>query len=108
MNKVIDDLEKLTNVKNSTLMNMLSCINYIILDDVIEQTSIGNDVIELDVGIGVLSIYLIDDTLEYSFKPSQKLENGLIKAINEKENPLEEKLAESINKNIYKVYKDML
>ena len=86
MINIINDLEKLTNVKSSVLQKLVSCVDYIIADNMIEQTYNGKHTIKYDLGIGVLSIEIIDDCLHYNFKPSSTLENNLISAINDKEN----------------------
>lgn len=108
MRNIIEDLEKLTNVKESILRRILSCMEYCIADSAIEETYDGKNIIKCDIGIGKLSIEIIDDCLHYSFKPSPSLETSLISAINDKENVLEEKLSANIDRYIYKTYKDML
>lgn len=109
MIKTLDDLAKLTRIKNSTLEKIFLCLEYIIVDNVSEVKilSISDSFINLDIGIGVLTIAIVDDNINYYFKPSSTLEKGLINAINNNENILENKLTSSINSHIYKVYKDM-
>ena len=105
---ILDDVEKLTNVKTSVLSKIMGCLNFAIVDNIIEEIYKGNDYVEIDIGIGVLSIVVSDDEVRYVFKPSSSLENGVIHAINDNENILEEKLSSGINNHVYKTYKDML
>lgn len=109
MIRTLTDLEKLTQIKATTLEKLVSCLEYIIVDNVSEKNMLAtNDsIINLDIGIGVLTIAVVDDNVKYYFKPSSSLEKGLINAINNNENILETKLTNSINSHIYKVYKDM-
>lgn len=106
--KLIDDIEKLTGIKNSTLQKISQCIEYALIDHLIEyKYNYTDDIISFDIGIGVLSLEIIDDEIHYGFKPSKKFEANIVKAINDGDNLLETKLIESINKHIYKTYKDM-
>ena len=105
---ILDDVEKLTGVKASVLAKIITCINYAIIDNIFEEIYSGKDCVEIDIGVGILSIFIADDEVHYSFRPTQELETGIIRAVNDKENALEEKLSSSINSHVYKTYKDML
>ena len=109
MVKVLTDLEKLTGIKTSIINKLSSCVEYVIVDNITESmlSYEENTQTELDLGFGILTIVIIDDTIRYLFKPSNKLENGIINAVNNNENILENKLKDSINSHIYKSYKDM-
>ena len=109
MIKTLEDLAKLTTIKTSTLEKISSCLEYIVVDNVSEEKMLSTDdaFMDLDIGIGILTISIVDDSINYYFKPSSTLEKGLINAINNNENILENKLTNSINSHIYKVYKDM-
>ena len=108
MINILKDVSTLTNVKEHVLTKIVSCVNYSIVDNVLEQKINDRDNVSFDIGIGILSIFFVDDTLQYYFKPSHELEEGLINAVNEGKNELELKLIHSINNHIYKTYKDML
>lgn len=108
MINIMEDVKNLTNVKVNVLNKLALCMNYAIADNVIEQIYNGEDLFEFNIGVGTLSIQMIDDCLHYDFKPSPVLENSLISAINDKKNILENQLSDSIDKHIYKTYKDML
>lgn len=104
---VISDLEKLTQVPQKILKRLISCLSYAMIDNVIEENYRGKNLFEFDIGIGSVSIEVKDDSLYYSFKPSSSLETALINAINDNTNTLELKLSDSIDKHIYKTYKEM-
>lgn len=108
MIKLTEDLEKLTGVRNSVLNNLNSCAEYSIIDNILEAKQAGEEQVDFDIGYGIVSFYFIDDTIQYDFKPTKKFETLLIESINSNNNPLEIQLLESINRNIYKTYKDML
>ena len=108
MINILNDCEKLTNVKQNTLSKLCTCANYSIVDNVKEQYWLDNNIVDLDIGIGVLTIEIIDDSIKYHFRPSKELETGLVDSINDNFNPLEEKLSKNIDRYIYKSYKDML
>lgn len=108
MINILEDVSTLTNVKEHVLAKIVSCVNYAIVDNVLEQKIGDKDNVSFDIGIGTLSIFFVDDTLQYFFKPSRELEDGLVNAVNGGKNELELKLVHSINNHIYKTYKDML
>lgn len=108
MINVINDLEQLTGIKTNILNKIMACTEYAMIDNIIEQTYQDKDLIEYDLNFGTLTIETIDDSLHYYFKPSKSFENSLISAINDRKNILELQLGDSIDKHIYRTYKDML
>lgn len=106
--QLINDVEKLTGVKISTLQKITQCVEYALIDHLIEHKYNYNDnVISFDIGVGILSLEIVDDEIHYGFKPTKKFESNIIKAVNNGDNLLETKLVEGIDKHIYKTYKDM-
>lgn len=105
---VLQDVQQLTGVKKSVLSKIASAYNFAIIDNVLERNLNDENNIKLDIGIGNLILSISDEELSYFFEPSKHLESGLISAIIDRRNPLEEQLVNNINKHIYKTYKDML
>jgi hypothetical protein len=105
---ILQDVEQLTGVKKSVLTKIANACNFAIIDNVIENKLADDWELKLNIGIGNILLSVNNDELTYYFEPSSALENGLIKSINDNDNPLERQLLNNINKHIYKTYKDML
>ena len=62
----------------------------------------------MNIGIGTLIIINNDDSLIYKFKPSQQLEESLIKTTTTGINPLSSTLEQILVNKITNTYKDIM
>ncbi len=108
MINLINDVATVSNIKPIVVQGLMNNMGYTLIDNLIEQSYDDETVVEFNIGIGTLSLKIDDDEVKYIFKPSKQLESGIVAAINENENILEENIYESIDRHIYKTYKDML
>lgn len=108
MTKLIDDLVTLTNISKQVLDKLsllsVSCICDSLEDDILN----GNDVLEIDIGLGVLKIKHTDNEIRYKFVPSAKLEEAMSQTIIYDKNPLSITVEDSLKKRIVNVYKELL
>lgn len=104
---LIEDLNTLTTIPNGTLNKLVDKVNYIICNDLEEAMLNSDNTMELNIGIGTLILTLEDDSLEYKFIPTQKLENSIVSTIKDKKNPLEVNIENALVSRILKAYKDM-
>ena len=79
-----------------------------ICDYINELDMIDEDVLDIDIGIGVISILIIEDEIQYSFSPSTLLEKSMIKTIETKQSPLVNKLEINLENKINSTYKDIM
>lgn len=104
---LIDDLSTLTTIPSGTLNKLADKVSYIICNNLEESVLNSDNIMELNVGIGTLILSIEDNSLEYKFIPSQKLETSIVNTIKNKKNPLETTLEKSLVSRILNAYKDM-
>ena len=108
MSNLIDDLVKVTTIQKATLDRLcnisVNCIGHSLCESIANNENIS----EISIGIGTLLLKLEDNTISYKFIPSNKLENTLIKAAQDKESPLTREVEKSIVDKIERTYKDLL
>ena len=105
---LIDDISSLSLIKPS-ILNKLVDISQSCLCDYVDNMSILEDsLVEVDIGIGTLNIFIEEDVIKYQFKPSKKLEKNLVQTVVDGNSPLTYKIEKKLNKNILNTYKELL
>ena len=66
----------------------------------------GENLVDINIGIGTLSILVDNDVIQYRFVPSNSLESNIKKTVVEGKNPLVEKAEKLLAKKIIDTYKD--
>lgn len=91
---ILSDLSTLTKVSSKTLTTLTGleslCISSAIADAKIQEA----DTIQLNIGLGILSVAL--DTMTCKFMPSAQLKHNIKRAIDGKVDPLENTLEEAM------------
>lgn len=89
---LIDDISSLSLIKPS-ILNKLIDISQSCLCDYVDNMSILEDsLVEVDIGIGTLNIFIEEDVIKYQFKPSKKLEKNLVQTVVDGNSPLTYKI----------------
>lgn len=105
---LIDDISSLSLIKPS-ILNKLIDISQSCLCDYVDNMSILEDsLVEVDIGIGTLNIFIEEDVIKYQFKPSKKLEKNLVQTVVDGNSPLMYKIEKKLNKKILNTYKELL
>ena len=104
----IADLSCLTTIPKDSLDRLSDKMIYCITDAVAEARKTGQDVVDIDIGIGTLSIGMADDEAKYKLVPSDSLKSAVRSAIVEEQNLLERKLEQALVAKITSTYKDLL
>lgn len=105
---LIDDISSLSLIKPS-ILNKLIDISQSCLCDYVDNMSILEDsLVEVDIGIGTLNIFIEEDLIKYQFKPSKKLEKNLVQTVVDGNSPLMYKIEKKLNKKILNTYKELL
>lgn len=109
MYSLTEDLSLLTTIPVPNINKLLGTKSiYCICSDV-EETALQNkQITEIDIGIGTLTIFVDDESIQYRFTPSKKLENSIKKTIINKHNPLVEKAEQTLTQRIVNTYKDYI
>lgn len=91
---IINDISTLTRVPNKVLTEFTHKANLCIASIIHEAKAAGEQVVIINIGIGTLSIDLID--MQCKFIPSKDLKTAIKAGINTKIDPLELVLEQSL------------
>ena len=105
---IIKDVSVLSGVPDKTIMKLVSKVVYCINDAVSESALVESKEIDLNIGIGTLSIGVFDDKVMYKFVPSQELEKSVKESILSGRNLLEDALDASLVDKLTNTYKDLI
>lgn len=108
MYNLIEDLSLLTTIPVATLTKLNDKAEYLICNDVLETKTKEKDLTEINLGIGVLQIKIINDDIKYRFIPDKKLEIALRKSLIHGENPMDATVESALVNRIINVYKSFL
>ena len=108
MESLVNDLAVLTTIPVNSLQKLKEKEIYLICNSVEESILRKNEITEINIGIGILTISLEGGFIAYKFTPSSKLEKSLVSTVINKKNPLTNILEEALANRIVKTYKDML
>jgi hypothetical protein len=104
---IIKDTSTLTTVQDKIILKILDKMIYAINEAVVEARISGQEVVEMDIGLGILKIRLNDDSIQYKFTPGQKLENSVKNTFIYKQNLLEDALDASLVNKLTNIYKEL-
>lgn len=107
MQNLLEDLSATSNIPLNLLQKLNQQSIWNICHSVEETVLSGNNIIDINIGIGILYIGIIDDNIKYKFIPNIKLEDNLKSTILNNKCPLETKLEESFSDKMVRAYKDL-
>lgn len=105
---IIKDTAILTTIPEKALRKLINKEVYCINDAASEMQATGESVIDLNIGLGNLSIGIVDDKVVYKFTPSQELDTSVKAAILNGRNLLEDALEAALVERLTNTYKDIL
>jgi hypothetical protein len=91
---LITDLSTLTRIPNKTLTELTHKINLCIGSIIAEAKTKGEQAVIINIGIGTLSIDLID--MQCKFVPSKELKSTIKASLQSKQDPLEMELEQAL------------
>lgn len=104
---LITDLSALSLIRMSILDKLIELSELCICDYIIESKIKDTDFIEINIGIGKLSILRSDESIEYRFIPSNKLEKLIIANIDSNKSLLTEKSEVGLENKLLTTYKEL-
>jgi hypothetical protein len=107
MINIIKDTAVLTTIPEKAIRKIVEKMIYSINEAVVEARLTGENMIELEIGLGTLIIRLEDDSIQYKFVPGEKLEESVKNSFINKQNLLEDVLDASIVNRLTNIYKDL-
>lgn len=108
MQDILKDVSTITTIPLATLKSLSEKEIWCIVSNFCNNIKIGENLSELDLGIGILQLYYDKDQIRYKFIPSSKLEEALISSAQNHTNPLELMLEKSLITKIMNIYKDII
>lgn len=105
MRSLVEDISALTTIPTTDLNKLVEKSNWCICSCVEETGLTEEKLTEIDVGIGVLSIYVDGSNIQYRFVPSRKLENSIRSTITSKKSPLVQQAETTLVQRILEAYK---
>ena len=108
MSKLIDDLNVVTSVPRTTLIEMNDISEDIIAHVVFEMKKEGRTETSINIGIGMLYIKYEGNAVKYRFVPSKKLEDKVSHTLLNGISPLVDRAAISLREKLTKAYKELL
>ena len=102
------DLSALTAISVRRIDTLQELLCKIITDDVLCSLRNGEQVSNIDTGIGTLSILSTDSEISYKFCPNQRIEKMLVDAIKSGSSPLEKEIETALCKKIIQTSKTLL
>lgn len=102
---LIKELSILTTIPEGSLSKLLNKTELCLCDNIYEQYQSSN-LISVDIGIGELSIGVIDDVIKYKFIPSIQFNNS-VKETLKGTSPLKQEIDNKLKNKICNTYKDL-
>ena len=107
MTNLITDLSTVTTIPESALSRLCEKCENIISYSVYESMQDSEQVVSVDIGIGILYINIQEDIIEYKFVPSSNLEQKVLQTSEGKYKPLIGEVEKTLKNRILSVYKEL-
>lgn len=101
------DLSTLTSIPKASLDKLVEKSQWCICHSVEESILNRNNIVEINIGIGILYIKLEEENIKYKFIPSQSLEDCVRDTVLNKHNPLIAVTEQALITRIINTYKDI-
>lgn len=108
MTDILKDVSVLSTIPEETLRRLNEKESYCICSAVEESLLSGEQITEVDIGIGTLCIQHVGDSLQYRFVPSKGLEEEVKETYLSGKCCLSDKLDTALVKRITDAYKDII
>lgn len=103
---VVNDLSTLTRVPNKVLAELTHKINLCIGNIISEAKESGDQIVIINIGIGTLSIDLID--MQCKFVPSKELRTTIKSSLTSKKDPLELELEKAFADKLISICEEVM
>jgi hypothetical protein len=106
--ELLTDIQSLTQINIKLLNKLVAVAELVICDSINELDMMDDQILDLDIGIGTVSLLVSGNTIQYAFYPSTNLENNLIKTLEKKTNPLILSAENNLETKILNTYKELV
>lgn len=105
--KLLDDISTIYSIRASILNKLIELSELCICDYLVEAKLSDSDLLEINIGIGKILILILEDSLEYQFIPSSKLEQLIYDHIFKLKSPLISKVERGLEEKLISTYKEL-
>ena len=105
---IVDNISKLTGIPLKYIDKIFQLEQDYICYNIQQSFCNKQNNVDIDIGIGTLSIMVEEDNILYKFIPSISLENDVKKTILTNEAPIIKKLESNIKEKVLNAYKDLI
>lgn len=105
--KLLSDISNIYSIRTSIFNKLIELAELCICDYLVETKLHDDDLLEINIGIGKILILVLEDSLEYQFIPSTKLEQLAYDSILKLKSPLEKKVERGIEEKLISTYKEL-
>lgn len=106
MHKLKEDISLLTTIPVPALARLEEKAAICICDSVEEAVLGGQNIADIDVGIGNLQVLVDGNELRYRFIPNKKFDAAVRRTVIEKSSPLTKTVEATLAKRITNIYKN--
>ena len=106
--KVLEELSTITGIAKNGMLKLFDNMQLCICNDALESLHSGEEICELNIGLGKLLLRVDDDEILYKFIPSNQLEKQLIDTIKNDSSPLIAQAENYLCKRFTNTYKELL
>lgn len=103
---LLENVSKLTTISERKLLNLLEKANLCLGHELFTGSQVGEQIFEIDVGVGELQVINNNTEIIYNFVPSGTFEKVILDAIDGKD-ILANYLEDSLSKKLLDTYKDV-
>jgi len=108
MINIVEDVSNVTTIPTKVLEKLFTTFIYCVSDAVYEAKKQDKDVVDVDIGLGTLSLKLTEESVTYKFIPSEEFQEALKSTILDERNLLESKLEQTFINKVTNLYKELI
>ena len=108
MHSLLEDLSTLTTIPLNNLNRLVDKAIWCLCDCVDESKLNKENITSVDIGIGTIDIFVENNTIQYRFTPSRKLETSVRNTVVEGKNPLIETAEDKLTKGMLEIHKSFI
>lgn len=105
--KLLLDISTIYSIRATIIDKITELAEACICDYIVETKLNDDDLLEINIGIGKLSLLILKDSIEYQFIPSNKLEKLIINTVTSMKSPLINISEEGIEQKLISTYKEL-
>ena len=108
MTNVVEDLNTITSIPQANISKLFQRVEWLICNAIYEAYISGNDLAEINLGFGKISVLITGNELKYRFQPSRKTEAMLREIFERGYDPIAAEAEKAVVGTTLKAYKDLL